>query len=157
MHDLNIIELYFARDERAIKETDAKYGKLCFKIAYNILHNHEDCEECVNDTYLGVWNAIPPTRPDNFMAFICKIARNTALKKLESDGYIQKATDADDSRRNRIELTEKGRGVMTQTCALFSSIDRTMTEGFDDAELDALLAALEKIEKNLQRFLQNPQ
>lgn len=80
-----------------------------------------------------------------------------SLKKLESDGYIQKATDADDSRRNRIELTEKGRGVMTQTCALFSSIDRTMTEGFDDAELDALLAALEKIEKNLQRFLQNPQ
>ena len=61
MDDLRIIELYFERDEQAIKETDAKYGKLCHSIAYNILNNHEDSEECVNDTYVGVWNAIPPT------------------------------------------------------------------------------------------------
>ena len=53
MEDLNIIELYFARDEQAIKETDAKYGRLCHSIAYNILHNKEDSEECVNDTYIG--------------------------------------------------------------------------------------------------------
>ena len=59
MDDLRIIELYFERDEQAIKETDAKYGKLCHSIAYNILNNHEDSEECVNDTYVGVWNAIP--------------------------------------------------------------------------------------------------
>ena len=83
MDDLRIIELYFARDEQAIKETDAKYGKLCHSIAYNILHNHEDSEECVNDTYVGVWNAIPPTRPNSLMSFICKIARNLSLKRLE--------------------------------------------------------------------------
>ena len=83
MDDLRIIELYFERDEQAIKETDAKYGKLCHSIAYNILNNHEDSEECVNDTYVGVWNAIPPTRPSNFMSFICKIARNLSLKRLE--------------------------------------------------------------------------
>lgn len=82
MDDQRIVELYFQRDERAIKETDAKYGRLCHGIAYNILINHEDSEECVNDTYVGVWNAIPPTRPVNFMAFVCKIARNLALKKL---------------------------------------------------------------------------
>ena len=83
MDDLKIIELYFERDEQAIKETDAKYGKLCHSIAYNILNNHEDSEECVNDTYVGVWNAIPPTRPNNFMSFVCKIARNLSLKRLE--------------------------------------------------------------------------
>lgn len=83
MDDLRIIELYFERDEQAIKETDAKYGRLCHSIAYHILNNHEDSEECVNDTYAGVWNAIPPTRPNNFMAFLCKIARNLSLKRLE--------------------------------------------------------------------------
>ena len=83
MDDLRIIELYFERDEQAIKETDAKYGKLCNSIAYNILNNHEDSEECVNDTYVGVWNTIPPTRPGNFMAFVCKIARNLSLKRFE--------------------------------------------------------------------------
>lgn len=83
MNDQRIVELYFERDEQAIKETAAKYGKLCHSIAYNILNNHQDAEECVNDTYVGVWNAIPPTRPNNFMAFICKIARNLSLKRLE--------------------------------------------------------------------------
>ena len=84
MDDLSIVELYFARDEQAIKETDAKYGKLCHSIAYNILNNNEDSEECVNDTYIGVWNAIPPTRPNNFMAFLCKITRNISLKRIEA-------------------------------------------------------------------------
>lgn len=83
MDDPRIIELYFERDERAIEETDAKYGKLCHRIAYNILNNHEDSEECVNDTYVGVWNAVPPTRPNNFMSFVCKITRNLSLKRLE--------------------------------------------------------------------------
>lgn len=83
MEDIKIIELYFERNERAITETDAKYGKLCKKIAYNILSNLEDSEECVNDTYAGVWNAIPPTRPNNFMSFVCRIARNLSLKRLE--------------------------------------------------------------------------
>ncbi len=83
MDDMRIIELYFERDEQAIKETDSKYGKLCHSIAYNILNNREDSKECVNDTYVGVWNAIPPTRPNNFMCFVCKIARNLSLKRLE--------------------------------------------------------------------------
>ena len=84
MDDLDIIELYLARDEQALKETDAKYGRLCHSIAYNILNNNEDAEECVNDTYIGVWNAIPPTRPNNLMAFVCRITRNLSLKRIES-------------------------------------------------------------------------
>ena len=83
MEDHEIVELYFSRDEEALRKTDVKYGKLCHSIAYNVLKNEEDAEECVNDTYIGVWNAIPPQKPENFMAFVCKIARNLALKRLE--------------------------------------------------------------------------
>lgn len=83
MDDPKIIELYFARNEQAIKETDAKYGRLCHSIAYKILNNNEDSEECVNDTYISVWNAVPPVRPNDFMSFICKITRNQSLKRLE--------------------------------------------------------------------------
>jgi len=83
MDDLMIIELYFARDEQAIEETDTKYGKLCFHMANNFLSNDADAEECVNDTYLSTWNTIPPTRPNNFQAFLCKIVRNLSMKKLE--------------------------------------------------------------------------
>lgn len=94
MDDLQIIELYFARDEQAVKATDDKYGKLCLRIALNILFNKEDSEECVNDTYLNVWNKIPPTRPNNFKAFICKITRNLSLKKLEAANAMKRTSAA---------------------------------------------------------------
>ena len=83
MEDLQIIDLYFARDEQAIRETDAKYGRLCHSIAFNILDDQQDSEECVNDTYMGLWNTIPPVRPGNFRAFVSRIVRNLSLKKLE--------------------------------------------------------------------------
>ncbi|MBO5333314.1 MAG: sigma-70 family RNA polymerase sigma factor [Clostridia bacterium] len=83
MEDLMIIDLFFARNEQAINETDAKYGKLCLSIANNILNSDEDAEECVNDTYLSIWKKIPPTRPNDFKSFICKIVRNLSIKKLE--------------------------------------------------------------------------
>ncbi len=83
MDDRRIIDLFFARDEAAIKETQTKYGKLCFKIARNILNNSEDAEECVNDTYLSLWNAIPPERPHSLLAFVIRIARNLSFKRLE--------------------------------------------------------------------------
>jgi RNA polymerase sigma-70 factor (ECF subfamily) len=83
MDDKQIIDLYMARSEDAIKETDTKYGKLCRRLAINILSNKEDAEECVNDTYLGTWNAIPPQLPLSLCAFICRITRNLALKKYE--------------------------------------------------------------------------
>lgn len=81
LDDSQIIELYLSRDENAIKQTDVKYRKFLFKLAYNILHDESDCEECINDTYLGVWNAIPPTVPSSFAAFICAIARRCAIKR----------------------------------------------------------------------------
>ena len=94
MDDLQIIELYFDRNEQAIKATDEKYGKLCLHVANNILPSREDAEECVNDTYLSVWNEIPPTRPNNFKAFICKITRNLSLKKLEAASAIKRTSTA---------------------------------------------------------------
>ena len=83
MDDIKIIELYLVRSEDAIRETDVKYGKLCRYIAANILNDAQDIEECVNDTYLGLWNAIPPQKPDKLYAFISRVARNLALKKWE--------------------------------------------------------------------------
>ncbi len=79
--DEQIIEMYWDRNERAIHETDVKYGKMLLRIAYNILHDRLDCEECQNDTYNGIWNAIPPTRPTVFPAFITQIMRNIATKR----------------------------------------------------------------------------
>lgn len=93
MDDRQIIGLYFARDEQAIRETDAKYGRLCRSIAWNILNDREDSEECVNDTYAGLWNAIPPARPRNFTAFVCKIARNLSLKRLEFLGREKRSPE----------------------------------------------------------------
>ncbi len=83
MQDKEIIELYFSRDEKAINETDAKYGKLCRQISYGILHNNEDSEECINSSYLKVWNAIPPNNPQNLCGYICKVVKNTALSLYE--------------------------------------------------------------------------
>lgn len=83
MDDMQIIELYFERNENAIAQTEIKYGGLCQSIIKNILNNNEDSQQCVNDTLYGVWNAIPPAKPINFKAFLCKIARNLALKRLD--------------------------------------------------------------------------
>ena len=81
MKDSQIVDLYWQRDETAISETEAKYGRFCFSIANNILHDDEDAKECVNDTYLGAWNAMPPHRPEMLSTFLGKITRRLSLKK----------------------------------------------------------------------------
>lgn len=81
LSDETIIGMYWQREESAIKETDIKYGQFLFRIAYGILHDRLDCEECQNDTYLGIWKAIPPTRPAVFPAFITRIMRRIAINK----------------------------------------------------------------------------
>ena len=81
MDDEKIVELYWKRDEKAIEETDFKYKKYLLSIAYNVLHDRLDSEECLNDTYLGAWNAIPPSRPNVLKAFLTIIARRIAIKR----------------------------------------------------------------------------
>ena len=83
MEDRQIVDLYWARSEKAISETSEKYGRYCYSIANSILHNHEDSEECVNDTWLRAWNAMPDERPDNLSAFLAKITRNLSLNRWE--------------------------------------------------------------------------
>lgn len=95
MDDRGLIELYLRRDETAIAETDAKYGRLCFQLAYAVLRNRSDAEECVSDAYLSVWNSIPPTRPANFKAFLCKITRNLALKEYAFNHAAKRRADLD--------------------------------------------------------------
>lgn len=81
MDDKAIIELYWKRSEKAISKTDAKYGSLCYSIAYNILANREDAEESVNDTYLAAWNAIPPQRPSVLRAFLAALTRRISINR----------------------------------------------------------------------------
>ena len=91
MEDNEIIELYWKRDEVAIPETDKKYGKYCSKIAYNIIANVEDSEECVNDTWLITWNKIPPKTPTKLSAFLGKITRNLALDNFRKKNASKRA------------------------------------------------------------------
>ena len=83
MEDAKILDLYFARDEDAIRETDTAYGKRLHTLAENILQNREDAEESVNDTYAEVWKSIPPRRPKYFFAFLASICRHLSLNRVD--------------------------------------------------------------------------
>ena len=83
--DEEIVLMYWNRDEAAIRATHEKYGKLVYRIVFDILHNAPDSEECQNDTYVGVWNRIPPTRPNVFPAFVAKIARGIAINRYKEN------------------------------------------------------------------------
>lgn len=84
MEDSQIIELYWQKREDAIKETDCKYRAYCFAIANNILCNQQDSEECVNDTWLQAWNAIPPQKPKVLQSFLAKITRNLSFNRFNA-------------------------------------------------------------------------
>lgn len=85
LDDGKIIELFYERSEQAIIELSEKYGKVCSKVAFNVLNIKQDAEECVNDAYLGAWNTIPPQKPNPLLSYICRIVRNLAIKKYHSN------------------------------------------------------------------------
>lgn len=125
MNDNEIIKLYFTRSEKAISESDKKYGAYCRGITYDILGDREDSEECVNDTYLKAWNSIPPQQPKNLGAFLSAIARNLALNL----------------RRNKSRLKRGGGNVEAVYDELAECIadKRTVENQFDDRELIRLM------------------
>lgn len=84
MEDSRIVQLYWDRDQEAIPATSEKYGSYCGSIARNILGSREDAEECVNDTWLRAWNAIPPARPSPLRAFLGRITRNLSLDRFRA-------------------------------------------------------------------------
>ena len=117
--DDEIVELYWQRDETAIRATDAKYKKHLMAIAYNIVHDARDCEECLNDTYLGAWNAIPPARPTALRAFLTTLMRRIAI--------------------NRYYSNQRGSHVPSEMTVALSEIEAFTDDGTDTEQaLDAL-------------------
>ena len=86
MEDNTIIDLFWNRSEEAITQTDRKYGRYCYSIAYNILANRQDAEESVSDTYMAAWNHIPPTRPAVLSTFLGRITRNLSISRWRALG-----------------------------------------------------------------------
>jgi len=96
LEDHVIVEYFWNRNEQAIRESSLKYGTLCYSIAYNILLNRQDSEECVNSTWMKAWNSIPPQRPNKLSAYFAKITRNLSLNKLKSRKAAKRGgTDVD--------------------------------------------------------------
>ncbi len=93
MDDTQIIALYNARDQQALTETESKYGKYCLSIARNILWNMQDCEECVNDTWLQAWNTIPPNQPSCLRLFLAKITRNLSINRRKQNTRLKRGGD----------------------------------------------------------------
>ena len=125
LHDNEIIELYWNRDESAIKETDKKYKNYLLTVAHNILHDEPDCEECLNDTYNGAWNAIPPARPAVLKAFLTTIIRRIAV--------------------NRYHASRRGKRVPSEMTLSLSDLgdvasERSVAEEFDAERLGGLIS-----------------
>ena len=131
MDDREIIELYNQRNERAIVETSKKYGSYCFSIALNILENEQDAEECVNDTWVRVWDAIPPQAPACLRLFLARITRNLAFDKFKE--------------KNR---TKRGGGEMTVAL-------HEISEFLPAAEHEKTEAEDEKFMRDVNRFLRS--
>lgn len=90
MEDAEILNLYWARDERALTETQGKYGNYCYSIVQRILHDSGDADECLNDTWFRAWNAIPPKRPEKLHLFLGAVARNIALDRLREKNRLKR-------------------------------------------------------------------
>ena len=113
MDDKTIIALYESRDETAVKETQKKYGGLCQYIAEQILSSREDAEECVNDAYLGVWNSIPPTRPDSLRAYVCTLVRRLSIKRYHHEKAQKRNSTYDESLDELAGVLSDGNTVET--------------------------------------------
>ena len=137
MDDSRIIELYWERSENAINETAKKYSKYCRYISYNILHNNEDVEECVNDTYLRTWNAIPPKNPNCLATFLGKITRNLSLDK-----YKQYTAEKRGSGQTELALSE-----LEDCIPARSDVEQVIDEQILVKAINGFLEALPKIKR----------
>ena len=139
LDDQAIIALYWARDEKAIEETDFKYKKYLFAITHNILHDRLDCEECLNDTYLGAWNAIPPTRPSILKAFLTTVARRIAIKRYH--GNTKKSIIPSEMTFSLAELED------------FVAGDGDVDEAFDAERLGRVISDFVRSLSNRKQFI----
>lgn len=93
MNDEQIIQLFFTRDEDALRQTDCRYGASLRRLSENIIRNREDAQECVNDTYLKAWETIPPARPGHFFSYLAKICRNLAFDRLDWNNAVKRKAE----------------------------------------------------------------
>ncbi len=138
MDDAGIIGLLFRRSGDGIRELEARFGAGCMAIARNVLGNEEDAEECVNDVWLGAWNAIPPSRPDPLRAFIYRICRNQAVKRFHRNRAKKRGSSYDTA------LEE-----LENTLACFESLEDTLSARELSRELDAFLDSLRERDRAL--------
>lgn len=134
MRDQEIVNALFERDESALKEISGRFGRLCMKIAANILQNPEEAEECVNDVYMNIWDSIPPSRPDNLRAFICKIARNLAINRVKFNAAKKRSFGSVIS-LNDLENTLTEASEVTDCNALGELIDKFLRTEKPEAQL----------------------
>ena len=133
MDDSRIIDLFWKRDENAIIQTQAVYGRYCRKIAFNILGVEEDVQECLNDTWLGAWNSIPPARPACLSAFLGKITRNLAISKYRAGHALKRTGD-----RLSESLDELGECAAYTSNNVEEAADRSALESAINAYLDTV-------------------
>ena len=111
LKDQEIVKLYHERSEDAIHETDLKYGKLCRRISLGILGDSRDSEEVVSDTWMALWNSIPPKKPEHFKAYVCRVAKNLALKRYEYEHAQKRNCNYEDSLEDLKECIGAGKSV----------------------------------------------
>lgn len=180
MEDGRIVDLYWQRSERAVAETDRKYGPYCRTVAYNILENSEDSDECVNDTYLRAWNSMPDARPASLSAYLARITRNLAISALRRKNTLRRgggrtalaleelaeAVPSGESLETRIELRELSERleaflgtVGTQERQIFMARYFYMAQvkdiaakyGFSESKVKSMLS---RTRKKLKRYLE---
>ena len=125
MQDDRIVELYWQRDEAAIKETAKAYGNYCYRIAYDILHSEQDAEECVNDTYVKAWDTIPPSKPERLSTYLGKLTRNIAINRYIYD-HAQKRNAETDVVFDEVAslIPDEQEGYIADECLLKECINR---------------------------------
>ncbi|MCD8007059.1 MAG: sigma-70 family RNA polymerase sigma factor [Oscillospiraceae bacterium] len=131
MEDSMIIDLFFDRSETAIRELDLKYGEICRGFSNNILGSRQDAEECVNDAYLGVWNSIPPARPEPLLSFVIKIVRNISI-----NAYRKK--EAAKRRSSYTVAMEEIEGCLASSGSVEGEIEAKELAGIIESFLDTL-------------------
>ena len=123
MEDEKIVMLYWERDENAIRETEMKYGKFCYTIAHNILHSREDAKECINDTWNGAWNAMPPEKPTKLQWFLARITRNIAIDRYRRDNARKRGAEVDSAMDEYWECIPSGETPIADEFALKQAIN----------------------------------
>lgn len=138
MDEKQIINLLFARSENALTELSSKYGRLCTQLAANIVNDRQDAEECVNDTWLGVWNSIPPNNPESLISYVCRLTRNIAVKRYRHNTAAKRNSSYD------VVLDE-----LSECLASSQDVESEVNESLLTETIEGFLDSLKQIDRVL--------